>query len=402
MKRASAAAIALLCAACGSSSDAPQASAPAPSAARPAADASRENAPPEIESAEITPNPAGSADALTLEVHARDPEQDRLRTTIEWYRNGELVADQHESVVDGGTFARGDRVYAIVYVADASHEVSRQTQVLTIGNSPPHVHGVSLTPAKATAADFIEAQPNVQDSDGDPFEVTYRWRRNGEIIPAATASRLPPGTVHRGDKVYVEASASDGTDASPWVASPVIEIGNAPPVISSVPSYQLGQNAFYSYDITAKDADNDQPLKYELVQGPKGMVVDETSGKLTWQVPQDARGDSPIEIAVSDAHGGRATQSWSLAVDWNELQPPASPAKANAETGEASDGKKPKAKKAAPAEGSEEGDLDEETPAKQPAAKAQAAPKAEEKKKPKPASDDEPEQDEGEPAQQAD
>jgi len=401
MKRASAAAIALLCAACGSSADAPQAPAPAAGNARPAAEAGRENGPPEIESAEITPNPAGSSDALTLEVRARDPEQDRLRTTIEWYRNGELVPDQHESVADAGTFNRGDRVYAIVYVADATHEVSHQTQVLTIGNSAPHVHGVALTPAKATAADFIEAQPNVQDPDGDSFEVTYRWHRNGEVVPAATSSRLPPGTLHRGDKVYVEASASDGTDASPWVPSPVIEIGNAAPVISSVPSYQLGQNAFYSYDIAAKDADGDEPLRYELVQGPTGMKVDETSGKLTWQVPQETRGDSPIQIAVSDAYGGRVTQSWTLSVDWNQLQPPASPSNASPESGAADQGKKPKAKKSGEAE--DNGDFDEQVPAKQPAGKTQPAQQAEpQKKKPKATSDDEPEQDEGEPAQQAD
>ncbi|HXZ85383.1 MAG TPA: Ig domain-containing protein, partial [Myxococcota bacterium] len=355
MKRASAAAIALLCAACGSSSDAPQAPAGPSNPARAAAAAGQENAPPEIESAEITPNPAGSADALSLEVRARDPEQDRLRTTIEWYRNGELAGDLHETIVEPGSFARGDRVYAIVYVADATHEVSRQTQTIVIGNSAPRVKGVSLSPAKATSADFIEAQPDVQDSDGDSIEMSYRWRRNGELIPAATSSRLPPGTLHRGDKVYVEASASDGSDSSPWVPSPVVEVVNAPPVISSVPSYQLGQNAFYSYDIAAKDPDNDEPLRYELVQGPKGMVVDEVSGKLSWQVPQEARGDNPIQIAVSDAYGGRVTQSWSLSVDWNQLQPPASPAA----TGE---GRKAKAKTQSEAE--DNGGLDEETPAK--------------------------------------
>jgi len=95
------------------------------------------------------------------------------------------------------------------------------------------------------------------------------------------------------------------------------------------------------------------------------------------------------------------TQSWTLSVDWNQLQPPASPSNTSPESGAADQGKKPKAKKSGEAQ--DNGDLDEEVPAKQPASKAQPAQQAEpQKKKPKATSDDEPEQDEGEPAQQAD
>jgi putative Ig domain-containing protein len=407
MKRASATLLALLCAACGGSSDAPQEPS-APSAAAATGQASgQENGPPTIESAVITPNPAGSADALSLEIHAKDPDRDRLRTTVEWYRNGELVGDLHDPIAPAGSFARGDRVYAIVYVADAAHEVTAQTAALTIGNSAPTIRNLAVTPNKATSADLLEAQANVSDSDNDAVQVTYRWHKNGEIVPAATSARLAPGTLHRGDKVYVEASAADGTDASAWVSSPVVEILNAPPAISSQPGYEMGHNNVYSYDIAAKDPDDDQPLRYELVQGPKGMVVEETTGKLSWQVPQDAHGNSPIEIAVSDAYGGRVTQSWVLSIDWSQAaQPPAS-ATSEDENGGGKKKAAAKAKKSDEEQGAEE--LDEEMPPKKASAKAQPAasgdqaqPKAAAKKKPSPASDDEPYQDEGEPAHNED
>ncbi|MFI5314932.1 MAG: Ig domain-containing protein [Myxococcota bacterium] len=389
MKRAIAAAIALSFAACGGSSDAPS-TAPARKNAQTSA-ASKENEAPEIQSAEIVPNPAGAADALGVEVHVRDAEHDRLTTSVEWFKNGVLVPELRESVVEAGTFTRGDRVYAVVHVSDPTHEVTRQTAALSIGNSAPRLHAVMVTPLQPTATDLIEAQPNADDADGDSVEVSYRWFKNGVLIAGATSNRLPAGSVRRGDKLGVQASASDGSDTSPWVASTEVLVANAKPTITTQPGYEMGASGVYSYQIGAKDPDGDDPLKFELVEGPPGMAIDEASGVLTWTVPQDAKGNNPIEIAVSDSFGGRATQHWALSVDWN--QAPASPAATASE--------KTGTKKAAAAP-----DSDEEAPAKAAAPKAKAAPAVKETPakakrlaaKPADESDNEPEQDQGEPA----
>jgi Putative Ig domain len=324
MKRAIAAAIALSFAACGGPSDTP-APAPPGRGGPEAAATNGDNEEPTIDSVAIEPDPASAADTLSLAVVARDSEHDRLKTTIEWYKNGELVPDLRDSVVEAGTFSRGDRVYAMVYVADATHEVSRQTSAISIGNSVPRIHALFVDPAQPTALDLLEAAPNVSDADGDSVELSYRWYKNGQLIPAATSSRLPAGIAHRGDKVFVEASASDGTDTGPWVASQAVELANAKPAITTQPGYEMGPNGVYSYDIGAKDPDGDEPLRYELVQGPKGMTVDESTGAVTWTVPQDANGNHPVEVAVSDPHGGRTTQHWVLSVDWNQAPASASP-----------------------------------------------------------------------------
>jgi hypothetical protein len=316
MKRAIAVAIALACVACGESTDvapdpgAPRASAPPKSGAA--------NEAPTIDAVELGPNPAGSADPITLDLKARDAERDRLTTSVDWYKNGVLVPDLHGTVVDAGTFSRGDTVYAIATVSDATHEVTAQSAALTIGNSAPKVRSVVISSAKVTAADMVEAQANAEDADGDSFELSYQWYRNGEPIPSATSSRLAPGIAHRGDKVSVSASATDGSDAGPWLQSAPVTVANADPVITTQPSYEMTPNGEYQYSVGAKDADNDTPLKFELVEGPKGMTVDEQSGVVTWAVPDDAKGNSPIKVTVTDAYGGRATQAWVLSVDWNE------------------------------------------------------------------------------------
>ncbi|HTO53538.1 MAG TPA: Ig domain-containing protein [Myxococcota bacterium] len=342
-KRVIAIAIALACAACGGGSsdtaDAPPAK-PTAFGAKPGV-----NTEPVIERAELEPNPAGAGDAMSVQVHARDDDRDRLHTTIEWYRNGERMTDVTANVVESGTFSRGDRVYAIVHVTDGSHDVSRATNEVTIGNSLPKVRSIVIGPAHATAADVIEAQANVQDVDGDSFELSYRWYKNGQPIDGAASARLKPGSAHRGDKLAVEVSANDGNGQTDWARSPEFMLANAEPVITSQPGYEMGPTGTYSYDVMAKDADGDQPLKYELVTGPPGMTIDEASGSVSWNVPQDAKPSNSVEVLVTDGFGGKATQRWVLSVDWNQTAP-AAPAR---EAGDNDNGEPASGKSARPA-----------------------------------------------------
>src|SRR4029453_15545264 len=86
-------------------------------------------------------------------------------------------------------------------------------------------------------------------------------------------------------------------------------------------NYELGASGHYSYDVAAKDPDGDEPLRYELLQGPPGMSVDVSEGRVTWAVPADAKGTYEVELAVSDGYGGRTLQHYALALDWNEAPP---------------------------------------------------------------------------------
>jgi putative Ig domain-containing protein len=345
MKRvAVAAATALLCLACGDSSDAPAPSAaPAPRADQ---SGSSENQAPTIESAAIVPTEASAADALAVEVHADDADNDRLTMTYEWYRNGEQVPELHESNVPAGTFARGDRIHAIVNVSDRLHQVSLQTNEIAIANAPPRVDQVGIAPLHPTGLDLIEAKVTGHDADSDDFTYDYRWIKNGQPVPGVNGSRLPPGTVKRGDQLAVEVVARDSEGFGPSVACPPITIQNASPAINSQPNYELGASGHYSYDVAAKDPDGDEPLRYELLEAPPGMTVDVTSGHVTWDVPANAKGTYQIELAVSDGYGGQTLQHYALALDWNEAPASASEGAAGKGSEAGSNTKKSAAKKA--------------------------------------------------------
>jgi hypothetical protein len=323
MKRvAVAAATALLCLACGDSSDTPAQR----GALDQQADAgdSSENSAPTLESAAIVPSAASAADALAIEIHADDADNDRLTMTYEWYRNGEQVPDLRDSYVPPGSFERGDRVHAVVYASDRLHQVSLQTADLTIQNAAPRVDSVSMTPKRPTGLDLIEAEATGHDPDSDDFTYDYRWIKNGQPMTGVSGSRLPPGNVKRGDQLAVEVVARDSEGPGPSVASAPITIQNASPSITSQPNYELGASGHYSYEVAAKDPDGDDPLRYELLEAPPGMVVDVTSGRVTWDVPADAKGTYQIELAVSDGYGGQTLQHYALALDWNEAPASAS------------------------------------------------------------------------------
>jgi len=324
MKRvAVAAATAFLCLACGDSSNAPEQSGGFQPRSGAAA-ASGENQAPVLDSAVLVPSNASAADAIAVEIHAEDADNDRLTMTYEWYRNGEQVPELHDSYVPAGAFERGDQIHAVVYCSDRVHQVSLQTSALVIQNAPPRVDTVSITPPRPTGTDLIEAVATGHDPDSDDFTYDYRWMRNGEPIPGATGSRLEPGTVKRGEQLSVQVLARDSNDMGPPVSSAPITIQNASPQITSQPVYELGASGHYSYEVAAKDPDGDEPLRYELDQAPPGMTVDVTSGRITWDVPADAKGTYQIDLAVSDGYGGKTLQHYALALDWNEAPASAS------------------------------------------------------------------------------
>jgi hypothetical protein len=98
---------------------------------------------------------------------------------------------------------------------------------------------------------------------------------------------------------------------------------NSAPQITSQPSYELAEGNIYQYRVSAVDADEDRPLRFELDEGPAGMRVDLVSGLVSWKVPDDAGGKYPVSISVSDPHGGQTQQSYVLELNWETV--PANP-----------------------------------------------------------------------------
>ncbi|MBI5721734.1 MAG: putative Ig domain-containing protein [Burkholderiales bacterium] len=103
------------------------------------------------------------------------------------------------------------------------------------------------------------------------------------------------------------ACGGGGGDAPPPV------VVNQAPQVTSAPVTTAAVEAPYAYDVDAADPEG-ETLAYSLAQAPAGMVIDATSGLVTWSPSSSQAGNHTVIVRVADRGGLAATQAFSIAV----------------------------------------------------------------------------------------
>jgi hypothetical protein len=225
-----------------------------------------------------------------------------------WEQNGQVVPGEEGAILTAGKrFSKGDAI--TVTVRDQGMTASA---TITIGNSLPTVTSVTLRPEVISRGIDINATPEAHDADGDPVQFVYAWFVNGTELPE-TGAVLGGDRFKRGDTVSLSVTPSDGEGTgAPLMTKPLV-IQNAPPRFISTPPSEF-QSDVYRYQAAAEDPDSD-PLTYILLAAPPGMSVDVQSGVIALQIKKELAGTHQIEIAVQDAFGAKASQSYSLVLN---------------------------------------------------------------------------------------
>lgn len=96
---------------------------------------------------------------------------------------------------------------------------------------------------------------------------------------------------------------------------------NDPPEIRSSPPAKALQGVPYSYQVIAFDPDGDE-MRYFLNGSPSGMWIDPTKGLISWTPSPQEVGSNPVNLEVTDGHGGSKGQSFVVEVV-NVNDPPA-------------------------------------------------------------------------------
>jgi len=245
----------------------------------------------------------------TLEARVRFSGGQPEQVAYQWLQNGNPLPGAIGATLAGERLRKGDFIAVEVRIGEG--EPARSDAVV-IGNTPPFVEWVSLTPNPATSSDTLEAVVYGKDPDQDQLIYAYRWSVNGETVAAQDRASLEPRYLHRGDRVQVFATPFDGTDWGKEVASPGLVIRNSPPTIVSKAPERLASDP-YRYEVKAEDADGDS-LRFSLRGNvPPGMKIDETTGVLEWKivVPKEPT-TWDYEVVVEDTQGGRSAQKITL------------------------------------------------------------------------------------------
>ncbi len=188
----------------------------------------------------------------------------------------------------------------------------------TVGNSAPRIESTpsSLFASSlfATAGQLYAYDPRVTDDDHDALSFELLAAPAGmSIHPQLGTLRWLPTLDQLGQStVTLQVVDPQGGLATQSFTLTTRRKGG-PPRIESFPPTHAAVGSGYLYSLLAVDAEND-PLTYSLIEAPAGMTIDARTGEIAWTSTAAQLGQQAVFIAVADASGNRATQSFTIQV----------------------------------------------------------------------------------------
>lgn len=253
-----------------------------------------------VYSLEVTPVDASRNSILSLTPKGFNLQDAR----IVWLVNGRVVSVVMPNQFKATDAKRGDTIQAKAVVQN--REIFSNT--VTIKNAPPELTKVKLMPEVFKMGDKLYIDASASDMDEDAVAISYEWTKNGE--PAGSAKTIA-ALIRRGDKITVKITPFDGEA----YGKPITlrrEIGNMPPIIAEDKKH-IFDGKVLTYQVKATDADGDA-LTYSLKSAPQGMTIEPSTGFIRWSVPPDFKGKAAASVSVSDGHGGEVVYSFNVTI----------------------------------------------------------------------------------------
>jgi len=268
----------------------------------------------------LTPDPPNKATGVTLTYNYADADGDaESGTSIQWFRDGNLVAGQDDRThVVGGHFTRGEQWHAEVTPSDGTDDGTTViSPYVTIGNAAPTVSQVILSPANPMETDSLSAAYLYDDLDGDTESGTIiHWYLDGARVSELDGATAVSSLMTRpGDVWQFRVTPSDGADSGVEVASDLVTIGssNSAPVLSQASidagEGHTGEDLVASYQFA--DADGDAQGEYDLHWSVDDVRVTEHDDQLT--IPASATTKGEVWTFRVRASDGAAWSDWAHA-----------------------------------------------------------------------------------------
>jgi hypothetical protein len=264
-----------------------------------------------IKTAKILSDPILLITPVAVQIDAEDPEREPISFHYRWYVDNSLLAGQTSSTLSSEQLRRGQTVSAEIIPADGSQKgAPYRTAAVMVGNTPPQIRVVTLSPETIETGGKLEATVEVSDPDHDRVDLTYKWYRNDTVIKEGEEPFLDTAGFVAHDRVMVEVTAHDPAVSGNSLKSEPLVLGNSVPKIVSRPPTSAPEDRF-DYQVKAIDPDGDR-LTYHLEIAPPGMTIGAESGHIAWQFPSDQQGTFHVKLVAKDSQGGMAFQEFDL------------------------------------------------------------------------------------------
>jgi len=241
----------------------------------------------------ITPASAATGESLLCFYTLNDADFDPDNTTLRWFVDG-LVAENGTSMTAP---VAGSQVICQATPDDGIVVgVAVNSSAIIIGNTPPVISAVTLTPQSAVVGDTLTCSYSYSDADEQEDLSIVNWQVDGQPYWTSSSISAPPG----GSDVSCSVTAFDGVSTGNTEFTANITIANSAPMMAAV---SLSPNpAYYGSVITcmptATDADGEQ-LTYDY-QWYVNTVLDSGVTSVVHDAPI---GGDVIECRVSANDG---------------------------------------------------------------------------------------------------
>ncbi|WP_235111743.1 putative Ig domain-containing protein [Acaryochloris sp. 'Moss Beach'] len=248
------------------------------------------------------------------QVNATDADGDPLTYSLSTAPTG--MAFQDNILVWTPTADQMGEHEVVISVDDGQGGMTDQTYSLTVGNQLSNAAPtITSTPNLVTNVER-EYQYNLTGNDPDGDLVQWRLVNgpDGAVIDPSSGSLRWQPTV---DQLGAHSLTVELSDAYGLTTQQIFEVqvngANTPPAFLSTPSTRAAQDQAYSYQVIAKDPEQDE-LTYNLGINPAGMTIDAQSGLIQWTPEASQLGFHEIEVQVRDSQGAVSTQTYQLEV----------------------------------------------------------------------------------------
>ncbi len=270
------------------------------------------NTPPTVE-VSVNPESPSTEDDVEVEVSTSDDDQtDVVSVSYSWTVNGAPTSN-FDATLPASETAKGE-VWEVQVAPDDGEDVGA-TQVLTvaIGNTPPVMESIELSPDPVYTVSTVVAVAKAEDGDGDAVAFNYAWSVDGSVVQDGELPALGGGLFSRGQVVTLTVTPTDGyVDGDP-LTSDSLTVANTPPTVASA---TVDPAVIYTDSILScvggeyLDADGDTEGTPEIQWVVNTLLVatgDTVDSSLfekgdqvvCWVIPNDGTEDGPMVASDS-------------------------------------------------------------------------------------------------------
>jgi Putative Ig domain len=142
------------------------------------------NSPPVIQEVQIEPKVAYANGNLKVIVKSFDVDGDPISYTYQWEKNGAILTEEKNEVLEKGLFKKGDLTAITVTPGDGETSGSaKKSDPITIANSPAII---TSSPPDKTDGSIYTYQVNADDPDTDPVVFDIKTAAKGMKINKKT------------------------------------------------------------------------------------------------------------------------------------------------------------------------------------------------------------------------